>query len=122
MKYLAIIGLWVGLLIASNNVFAQDVKTIVLEQTKGEFNVHGLVLSEGTYVFEVTNNGVDHAVGMAIAPAGKTDQANHIKEGYLTSTIEDGKTAQTGEVTLTAGEYVFFCPLNPTPYYTIIVE
>ncbi len=102
--------------------FAQDAKTIKLDQTKGEFNVQGLTLSEGTYVFEVTNAGVDHEVGFVIAPKGKTDQANHIKEGYLPNTIKDGETASSKQVTLTKGEYVFFCPLNPTPEYVIKVE
>ena len=30
-------------------------------------------------------------------------------------------TKQTSKkVTLTKGEYVYFCPLNPTPQYTLI--
>lgn len=102
--------------------FAQDAKTIKLDQTKGEFNVQGLTLSAGEYVFEVTNDGVDHEVGFVIAPKGKTDQANHIKEGYLAKTIKNGETASSKTVSLTKGEYVFFCPLNPTPEYIIKVE
>jgi len=98
------------------------VETIKLKQTKGAFNVEQLNLSAGTYVFEVSNDGVDHEVGFVIAPKGKTDQPNHIKEAYVAKTIKDGETSSSKEVTLAKGEYVYFCPLNPTPQYTIIVE
>lgn len=100
-----------------------DVETIQLKQIKGEFTTQGLKLSAGsTYVFEVTNDGVDHEVGFVIAPKGKTDQPNHIKEAYVQKTIKDGETSSSKEVTLTKGEYVYFCPMNPTPQYTIVVE
>jgi len=99
------------------------VQTIKLEQTKGKFNVEQLTLEAGnTYVFEVTNKGVDHEVGFVIAPKGKTDQANHIKEAYVAKTIKNGEMSSSKEVTLAKGEYVYFCPLNSTPQYTIIVE
>ena len=97
-------------------------KTIKLSQTTGAFNIEGLTLSEGTYVFEISNDGVDHAVGFVLAPKGKTDQANHIKEAYVQETPESGETSQSKTVTLTKGEYVYFCPLNPTPQYTITVK
>ena len=63
--------------------FAQDVKTITLEQTKGEFTVKELKLSEGTYVFNIANVGVDHEVGFVLTPEGKTDKANHIKNASV---------------------------------------
>lgn len=97
-------------------------QTIKLEQTVGKFNTESLTLSAGTYVFEISNSGVDHEVGFVIAPKGKTDQPNHIKEAYVAKTIKDGETSSSKEVTLTKGEYVYFCPLNPTPQYTITVE
>ena len=105
-----------------NQSIAQEATTIRLEQTEGEFNIKGLTLEAGTYVFELSNNGVDHEVGLVIAPKGKTDQPNHIKEGYVKEAVADGKTSTTNEVTLTAGEYVYFCPLNPTPEYKITVK
>ncbi len=107
---------------AVQTVAAQDVQTIKLEQTEGEFNLKGITLSEGTYQFEVMNNGVDHEVGFVIAPKSMTEQKNHIKEAYLTETIMNGKSAKSGEVKLTPGEYVYFCPMNPTPEYTITVK
>ena len=97
-------------------------KTIKLEQTKGAFTIQGLTLSEGTYVFEIKNSDVDHAVGFVLAPKGKTDQANHIKEAYVQKTPELGETSHSKVVTLAKGEYVYFCPLNPTPQYTITVK
>ena len=36
----------------------ESVKTVTLEQTKGEFTQKGLTLSEGTYVFEIENTNV----------------------------------------------------------------
>ncbi len=105
-----------------NVMNAQDVQTIKLEQTEGEFNIKGLTLSEGTYQFEVMNNGVDHEVGFVIAPKGKSEMKDHIKTGYLSETIKSGKKASSGEVKLKAGEYVYFCPMNPTPEYIITVK
>jgi len=102
--------------------FAQDVKTVTLEQTKGEFTVKELKLSEGTYVFNIANVGVDHEVGFVLAPEGKTDAAHHIKEAYVKKTVATGTTGSTKEVALSKGTYTYFCPLNPTPQYKLIVE
>lgn len=102
---------------------AQNAETISLVQVPGKFDQTALTLKAGTsYVFEVANNGVDHKVGFVIAPKGSTDQANHVQSAYLKNAIEDGETAQSNEVVLEKGEYVYFCPLNPTPQYKIIVE
>ncbi|MFT4661072.1 MAG: hypothetical protein ACI8XB_001343 [Patiriisocius sp.] len=98
------------------------VKTVSLEQTDGEFTQKSLTLSEGTYVFEVANNDVDREVGFVLAPKGKTDAANHIKEAYVTETVKTDSKSTSQEVTLTKGEYVNFCPMNPTPEYKLIVK
>jgi len=97
-------------------------KTIKLSQTPGEFNIEGLILSEGSYVFEISNETVDHAVGFVLAPKGKTGQANHIKEAYVQKTPVRGETSTSKVVNLTPGEYVYFCPLNKTPQYSITVK
>jgi hypothetical protein len=81
-----------------------------------------LNLKAGTYIFEVTNTGVDHEVGFVIAPKGKTEQENHITSAYVQKTIKDGESSTSQEVKLTKGEYVYFCPMNPTPLYTLVVE
>ena len=102
---------------------AQEAEKVSLVQVPGEFQQTELTLEAGKpYVFEVANSGVDHKVGFVVAPEGKTDQANHIQNAYLKSTIKDGETAESNEVVLEKGTYVYFCPLNPTPQYKIIVE
>ncbi|MFV0248351.1 MAG: hypothetical protein ACK5H1_05270 [Tenacibaculum sp.] len=101
---------------------AQKVKTITLEQTKGEFTQKSLNLSEGTYVFEIFNNQVGHDVGFVLAPKGKTDKANRIKNAYVTSPVKNNSKSKSKKVSLKKGKYVYFCPLNPTPQYTLTVE
>ncbi len=105
----------------SQSLQAQEI--VKLDQTTGEFTQQELNLKAGeTYVFEVTNSGVDHEVGFVIAPKGQTEQEHHVPEAYLAKTITDGEMAASQEVTLEEGEYVYFCPLNPTPQYTLIAE
>ena len=99
-----------------------NVKTIALEQIDGEFTQKELTLDAGTYVFEISNKDIDHEVGFVLAPKGKTEPEHHIKTAYVTSPVPTGSTSKTNEVVLTAGEYVYFCPLNPTPQYTLIVN
>ncbi|MDO6737606.1 plastocyanin/azurin family copper-binding protein [Wenyingzhuangia sp. 2_MG-2023] len=116
-----------GVLLAVATVFSanaqkKEVKTVTLEQTKGEFTQKAITLSEGTYIFEVANENVGHNVGFVLAPKGKTDQAHHIKNAYVTKQVENNTTGHSNEVTLAKGEYVYFCPLNPTPQYTLTVE
>ena len=123
MKKLMTIAVFGMALLISSVSFGQKAKTIKLEQTPGEFDKTELTLKAGKpYVFDVKNAGVDHKVGFVIVPAGKTDQENHIQNAYLSTAIEDGESAQSKEVTLEKGEYVYFCPLNPTPQYKITVK
>ncbi|MEM7110491.1 MAG: cupredoxin domain-containing protein [Bacteroidota bacterium] len=113
-----------GLLMISSIVsFAQETEIVKLNQTPGKFETTELTLKAGQpYVFEVTNKGVDHKVGFVVAPEGKTDQTNHIQSAYLTKTVKNGESAKSKVVTLEKGEYVYFCPMNPTPQYKILVE
>ena len=120
----------VAMIFIAGTTFGQDntakkemtsqAKTIKLEQTKGDFNIQGLTLAQGDYVFEISNNGVDHEVGFVIAPKSNPDA--HIKTGYVQKTIKDGEKSTSKVVNLPKGEYVYFCPLNPTPHYTITVK
>ncbi len=107
---------------AQDKMINQEVKTVSLEQTKGEFTQKAITLSEGTYVFEIANSGIDHEVGFVLAPKGKTDAASHIKNAYVTKTVATDTKQRSNSVTLTKGEYVYFCPMNPTPQYSLIVE
>ena len=98
-----------------------QVNQINLAQTKGEFNVKSLNLTPGEYQFEIANNGVAHEVGFVLAPKGKTSAEHHIKEAYVTSPVKNGSSSKTNVVTLEAGEYVYFCPLNQTEHYSLTV-
>lgn len=133
MKNKVAFMIMVAMMFIANSTFAQDnmakkgmmdhsakAQTIKLEQTKGDFNIQGLTLAQGDYVFEISNNGVDHEVGFVIAPKSNPDA--HIKTGYVQKTIKDGETSTSKVVNLPKGEYVYFCPLNPTPKYTITVK
>lgn len=110
-----------ALFVFSTSISAQ-VNTINLGQTPGEFTVKSLTLSPGDYQFEIANNGVDHEIGFVLAPKGKTDQANHIKEAYVTETVKNGKSSKSKIVSLNKGEYIYFCPLNPTEQYSLTVK
>ena len=97
-------------------------KTINLEQTTGEFTIKSLTLSAGEYQFEITNNDVDHEVGFVLAPKGKSAPEDHIKAAYVKAPVKTGASSLTSVVTLEAGEYEYFCPLNPTEKYPLTVE
>ncbi|MDT0555397.1 cupredoxin domain-containing protein [Patiriisocius hiemis] len=99
-------------------------KVISFEQTKGEFTQKKMTLKAGTYVFEVSNNNAAPKVGLVLVPKGKdtSNPDNHIKTAYVTKAVEKGKTESSQATTLDKGEYVYFCPLNPTPQYTLTVE
>lgn len=110
-------------IIFCSSVFAQDAKVVKLSQTDGEFNKKELTLKPGNYIFEVKNKDVDKPVGLVIAPATNGGMAGeHIKEAYLTQTVSKGEKSQSQVVQLKEGTYKYFCPLNPTPEYTIVVK
>lgn len=99
----------------------QDVETLKLGQVKGSFKVQALSVSEGAYQFEIANNEVEHEVGFVLVPKGKYDAAHHIKAAYVKAPVAKGNSSLTGIVELEAGEYEYFCPLNPTPKYSLTV-
>jgi len=103
---------------------AQEVKTVALEQTKGEFTQKEIKISEGSYIFNISNNNAGTDVGFVLVPEGKdaADAKNHIKEAYVTKVVGQGKTEKSNTVTLTKGTYHYFCPLNKTPQYKLVVE
>ncbi len=101
--------------------FAQTTQ-IDLTQVPGAFKSTELALEAGTYQFNIINEGVDHEVGFVLVPKGKYDPSNHIKEAYVTAPVATGKNSLTNEVTLGAGEYEYFCPLNPTAKHSLVVH
>lgn len=123
-KVFLILTVMMTVVISSNEVFAQKkAKKIKLSQIEGEFTTKELTLKPGTYVFEVSNTSVDKEVGFVIAPVTAEGTAGeHITAGYLQKTIVKGETSSSGEVTLAKGTYKYFCPMNPTPEYTLVVK
>jgi plastocyanin len=108
------------------SAFSQTKPTVVkLVQTPGKFEGQQLKLKAGTYQFEVSNKGVDHEVAFFLQ---KEEDKNNkefstaLKNSGVAKMIKNGETQTTGVVELTKGTYVYSCPLNPTPHYTIIVE
>lgn len=99
-----------------------QVEQINLNQTTGKFTTENLEVKEGQYQFNITNENVDHKVGFVLVPKGKYDQENHIKEAYVKETVATGKSSTSQVVNLVAGEYEYFCPMNPTPKYTLTVR
>lgn len=110
------------LFLASVSLNGQMVNKISLEQTPGKFTTESVTVAPGDYQFEIANNGVDHEVGFVLAPKGKTDKSNHIKNAYVTEMVKEGTTSMSNIVSLTPGEYVYFCPMNPTKEYNLTVD
>ncbi|MGB3149997.1 MAG: plastocyanin/azurin family copper-binding protein [Maribacter sp.] len=124
-KVIAVLVLAIGTVFSMN---AQDkmmkkdkmmksaTKTIALEQTDGEFTQKQITVSEGTYVFEISNNAVDHNVGFVLVKKGQdvSKPENHIKTAYVTEQVATGAKQNSNPTVLEKGEYVYFCPLNPT--------
>ena len=102
-----------------NQIDAQ-VRDITLVQQTGVFTTESLNIAEGQYRFAIANDGVAHEVGFVLVPKGKYDQADHIKAAYVKSPAATDKTSMTNVVDLKAGEYEYFCPLNPTAKLSLI--
>ncbi|MGB5819053.1 MAG: plastocyanin/azurin family copper-binding protein [Saonia sp.] len=101
----------------------ENVQTIALEQTPGEFTKKQLTVPQGTYVFEISNNAVGHDVGFVLVQKGKdiSKPENHIQTAYVTQPVTTGATQTSKPTTLEKGEYVYFCPLNPTATDNVLI-
>lgn len=120
VSFLALIG---------STAFAQanqkDVTVIELTQTTGQFETQNLALKPGKYQFRVVNQNVEKDLGFVIQKKGdakKDVMKTAVKNSFTTALVKKGEAQYTGVVTLTAGEYVYSCPLNPTPHYQISVK
>lgn len=115
-----------ALLFFSSTLFAQkNAHTVKLEQTPGKFTTETLTLKPGNYVFEVTNQGIDHEVAFFLQnekDKESTEFGTALPNSGLSKVIKNGESAKSGVVELKKGTYVYSCPLNPTPKYTIVVE
>lgn len=98
---------------------ADDCRTInvsTLGQRKAAFK--GLKLKPGEYIFRVSNKNVPYELGFYLRGEGvKGALLPKVSGGGLTQ----GKTLDY-RVSLKAGQYVFSCPLNPTPDYPLVVQ
>jgi hypothetical protein len=104
---------------------ATDVTIIELIQTPGQFSTQELDLKPGKYQFRIVNQNVDHELGFVIQKAedAKKDvMKTAVPNSFSSKTVKAGEAAYTGVVELTKGKYVYSCPLNPTPHYTIKVK
>jgi len=77
-----------------------------------------LTLKPGDYIFRVTNKNVPYGLGFWLRG-----------EGFGRITLPDVSggglalgVTQDYKITLKAGEYLYSCPLNPTPDYRLIVK
>ncbi len=132
VKKIAIFGFFMLFLslFTSNTVTAQtaekNVTIIELIQTPGIFTTQELNLKPGKYQFRIVNQNVDHELGFVIQKAedaGKDVMKNNVPNSFASKTVKAGEAAYTGVVDFTAaGDYVYICPLNPTPHYKIKVQ
>ena len=120
-------NLIVVLVVAVGSLFTVNAQKshniIALEQTKGEFTQKKITVDEGTYVFEIANNAVGHDVGFVLVKKGEdiTKPENHIKTAYVTKAVATGDKQTSNPTTLEKGEYIYFCPLNPTSTDNILI-
>lgn len=78
-----------------------------------------ITLKPGKYIFRVTNRNVPYGLGFWLRGEGLLGRATlpSVSGGGL----EEGVTKDY-EIVLKAGEYLYSCPLNPTPDYRLVVE
>lgn len=82
-------------------------------------NAKVLSLKPGSYVFRVANKNVPYELGFWLRGASL------VKRAVLPSVSGGGLTqgkVQDYAIELKAGEYVYSCPLNPTPDYKLVVR
>lgn len=94
----------------------KQINTDTLSQREAKFKP--LTLKAGDYIFKVTNQDVPYELGFYLRGAGATGiTLPKVSGGGLTQ-----GTTQEYQITLKPGNYVFSCPLNPTPDYPIVVQ
>lgn len=81
-------------------------------------DVPPLRLEPGKYIFRVTNKNVPYELGFWLRGQGFSRVT---LPGTSGGGLLEGVT-QDYEIELTEGEYLYSCPLNPTPDYHLIVE
>ena len=83
-----------------------------------------LTLKPGRYIFRVSNADVPYELGFWLR-SQDYNPANPLHRLTRTSVSGGGLTegvSKDYEVELSAGSYLYSCPLNPTPDYRIVVD
>ncbi|MDJ0636638.1 MAG: hypothetical protein QNJ34_25895 [Xenococcaceae cyanobacterium MO_188.B29] len=77
-----------------------------------------LALKPGKYIFRVQNKNVPYPLGFYLRGEGlKQVSLPKVSGGGITQGV-----TKDYEITLKPGKYLFSCPLNPTPDYSILVN
>ncbi len=98
---------------------AEDCKSINAKTGAGRLaRSHVLELKPGKYVFRVTNKNVPYSLGFWLRGSGLLGRVNlpSVSGGGLSL-----GTTRDYTIELKAGEYLYSCPLNPTPDYRLVV-
>ncbi|MCB1739498.1 MAG: hypothetical protein KDK91_03960 [Gammaproteobacteria bacterium] len=80
---------------------------------------HTLTLKPGRYLFRVTNRDVPYALGFWLRGNGLRGRAS--LPGVSGGGLGKGATKDYA-IELTEGDYVYSCPLNSTPDYSVRVR
>ena len=118
-----------SLLFLTNSLKAQtmenNVTIIEMTQTTGAFQTQELNLTPGQYQFRIVNKNVDKDLGFVIQnekDKGSDVMETAIRNSFTTAYVKKGEAQYTGIVELKSGNYIYSCPLNPTPHYRLIIK
>ncbi len=78
-----------------------------------------LILKPGKYIFRVENKNVPYELGFYLRGATLAQRA--LLPSVSGGGLNTGNT-QDYSIELKSGEYVYSCPLNPTPDYKLVVR
>jgi len=78
-----------------------------------------ITVKPGKYIFRITNQNVPYGLGFWLRGEGLVGRATlpSVSGGGL-----DLGVTKDYEIVLKPGEYLYSCPLNPTPDYKLVVE
>ncbi len=102
-----------------NSASAEDCRTINADTGAARLQAsEPLRLKPGKYVFRVTNKNVPYTLGFWLRGDGIIARAR--LPGVSSGGLKTG-VSKDYEIELKPGEYIYSCPLNPTPDYKIVV-
>lgn len=88
------------------------------KETAGQRVFRTLELKPGRTIFRVTNKNVPYPLGFYLRGKGLK---GYLLPGASGGGLDPGVTKDY-EVVLKPGEYLYSCPLNPTPDYPLVVR